>query len=111
MSVVGDNIKTRRKALKLSQMALAKAAGISQAAISAIESGAITRTPYTDTIGKIAGALGCTVSDLMGDDPKTEKAQEIPSDPLRASVIRDYDRLPPEAQRLVRQYIDLLAKR
>ena len=109
MSVVGDNIKTRRKALKLSQMALAKAAGISQAAISAIESGAITRTPYTDTIGKIAGVLGCTVSDLMGDG--TKKEQEIPMDPLRSSVIRDYDRLPPEARQLVRQYIDLLGKR
>ena len=42
---------------------------------------------------------------------REKKEQETPADPLRASVIRDYDRLPPEAQQLVRQYIDLLGKR
>ena len=109
MSIVGDNIKKRRKALHLSQVALAKAAGISQAAISAIESGAITRTPYTDTITKLAAALDCTVSDLMGD-VKNEKEKEIPKDPHRSEVISKYDSLPPDARKLVRDYIDFLKK-
>ncbi len=85
MSVVGDNIKSMRKALHMSQMALAQQSGISQAAISAIESGAITRTPYTDTIGKIASALGCTVSELMGD-VETE-TKEYTHDELRLLAI------------------------
>lgn len=111
MSKVGENIRARRKALGMSQIMLSRASGISQSAISDIENPNVTKLPNIDTITKIAGALGCTVSDLMGDDPKTEKAQEIPSDPLRASIIRDYDLLPPEARQLVRQYIDLLSKR
>lgn len=107
MSIVGDNIKKRRKELNLSQAALAKAAGISQPAISAIEKGAITRTPYTDTISKLAAALGCTVSDLM-DPAQTKNAPEIPQDPQRASIIRDYDRMSPDQQRMVRRMMDAL---
>lgn len=109
MSIVGENIKKRRKALGLSQAALANRALVSQSAISDIENPNVTKLPNVDTIGKIARVLGCTVDDLMGADDS--KKQETPADPLRASVIRDYDRLPPEAQRLVRQYIDLLGKR
>ena len=109
MSIVGENIKKRRKALGLSQAALANRALVSQSAISDIENPNVTKLPNVDTIGKIARVLACTVDDLMGADGKKE--QETPEDPLRASVIRDYDRLPPEAQQLVRQYIDLLGKR
>lgn len=109
MSIVGENIKKRRKALGMSQAALANRALVSQSAISDIENPNVTKLPNVDTIGKIARVLACTVDDLMGADDKKE--QETPADPLRASIIRDYDRLPPEAQRLVRQYIDLLGKR
>lgn len=109
MSTVGDNIKRMREAANMSQNGLAKRAGIAQATLSAIERS--TKNPSVETVKLLAVALGCTTADLMGESPKTEKAQEIPSDPLRASIIRDYDRLPPEARQLVRQYIDLLRKR
>jgi len=109
MSIVGENIKQRRKAFGLSQVELAKKALVSQSAISDIENPKVTKLPNIDTIGKIAKVLSCTVDDLMGDGIKKE--QEAPRDPLRESIIRDYDRLPPEARQLVRQYIDLLAKR
>ena len=108
MSVVGENIKMRRKALRYSQVALAQRAGVSQSAISDIENPGVTKLPNIDTITKIAAALGCSLDDLTSND--AQKKQEILMDPLRESVIRDYDRLPPEAQRLVRQYIDLLGK-
>ena len=109
MSTVGDNIKRMREAANMSQNGLAKKAGIAQATLSAIERS--TKNPSVETVKLLAVALGCAASDLMGESPKTEKAQEIPSDPLRASIIRDYDLLPPEARQLVRQYIDLLSKR
>lgn len=109
MSTVGDNIKRMREAANMSQNGLAKKAGIAQATLSAIERS--TKNPSVETVKLLAVALGCTTADLMDESPKTEKAQEIPSDPLRASIIRDYDRLPPEARQLVRQYIDLLTKR
>lgn len=111
MSKVGENIRARRKALGMSQVMLSRASGISQSAISDIENPNVTKLPNIDTISKIAAALACSVDELTGESPKTEKAQEIPSDPLRASIIRDYDLLPPEARQLVRQYIDLLTKR
>lgn len=109
MSTVGDNIKRMREAANMSQNGLAKRAGIAQATLSAIERS--TKNPSVETVKLLAVALGCTTADLMGESPKTEKAQEIPSDPLRASIIRDYDLLPPEARQLVRQYIDLLRRR
>ena len=109
MSTVGDNIKRMRKAANISQNGLAKMAGIAKATLSAIERS--TKNPSVETVKLLAVALDCTTADLMGESPKKEKAQETPVDPLRASVIRDYDRLPPEARRLVRQYIDLLGKR
>lgn len=106
---IGEKIKARMKEKGLSQNELARRAGLSSSGISTIINGAFE--PRMDNLRQIAQVLECKPADLLDDDPKTEKAQEIPSDPLRASIIRDYDLLPPEAQRLVRQYIDLLAKR
>ena len=74
---VGMNIKKRRKEMRLSQARLSPLSGISQSAISDIENPDVTKRPNTDTIQKIAAALQCTVSELMG-----EKAdgQEKPAD-------------------------------
>lgn len=60
------NMVERRKALGLSQTDLATKAGVTQGAISMIEKG--IRTPSLDVIIKIAGALGCTVDDLIGKE-------------------------------------------
>lgn len=104
MSDVGNKIKALRLAQGYSQNALAKKAGIAQATLNAIE--AQTKNPTVDTVRLIAAALMVPVSALVD-----EGTQEILVDPLRESIIRDYDQLAPEAQRLVRQYIDLLSKR
>lgn len=88
---------------------LAQRAGVSQSAISDIENPNVTKLPNIDTITKIAAALGCGVDGLLADF--NEAPQEIQVDPLRESIIRDYDQLPPEAQQLVRQYIDLLNRK
>jgi len=106
MSVVGQRIKAERERQHISQNKLAKLSGITQPTISAIEAPDQTRSPALDTVEKIARALHCEVSDLM--NPESKKEQEAHTDPLRESVIRDYDRLSPDARRLVRQYIDLL---
>lgn len=104
---IGEKIKLRLKECGISQNELARRAGLSSSGISTIING--TFEPRMDNLRQIAQALGCQPGDLL--DNQDIKKEEIPEDPLRASVIRDYDRLPPEAQRLVRQYIDLLAKR
>lgn len=57
-------IRFFREQLNLSQDALAKLAGVSRATISGLESGAIKITT-TETLVKIAGALGKKVSDIF----------------------------------------------
>ena len=105
---IGEKIKQRLKEKGMSQNELARRAGLSSSGVSTIING--TFEPRMDNLRQIAQVLDCQPGDLI-DDENTKKEQETPADPLRASVIRDYDRLPPEAQRLVRQYIDLLGKR
>lgn len=107
MSKVGENIRAERERQKYSQNALAKRAGIAQATLNAIESS--TKNPSVDTVILLAKALGVKVAFLLGEE-EAQKEKGAESDPLRNSIIYDYDRLPPEAQRLVRQYIDLLGK-
>lgn len=57
-------IRFYREELHLSQEALALKAGVSRATVSGLESGAITVTT-TDTLIKIASALGKKVSDIF----------------------------------------------
>ena len=63
---LGTKIRELRKQKKLTQTALAKKAGISQSALSDIESQ--TKSPSVDTISLLASALEVTVSQLMGED-------------------------------------------
>lgn len=105
---IGEKIKQRLKEKGMSQNELARRAGLSSSGISTIISGSFE--PRMDNLRQIAQALDCQPSDLL-DDEGIKKEQEAPRDPLRESIIRDYDRLPPEARQLVRQYIDLLPKR
>ena len=57
-------IKELRNELNLSQQGLAERANVSRATISGLEGGTITVTT-TDTLVKIAAALGKTVSDIF----------------------------------------------
>lgn len=57
-------IRDYRLALNMSQQKLAEKSGVSRAIISGLESGAIEVTT-TDTLMKIANALGKKVSDIF----------------------------------------------
>ena len=57
-------IKDARAELKMSQEELAKKAGVSRQTISGLETGPCT-VPPTDTLIKIAHALGKNVSDIF----------------------------------------------
>lgn len=59
-------IKEIREKEKMSQVELSKKAGVSRTIISGLESGAITVTT-TETLSKIATALGKKVSDIFLD--------------------------------------------
>ena len=59
-----NKIREYREELKMSQAELSKKANVSRTIISGLESGSITVTT-TDTLLKIARALGKTVSDIF----------------------------------------------
>lgn len=57
-------IKEKRELLKMSQIELAKKAGVSRTIISGLESGSIKVTT-TETLLKIATALKCSVKEIF----------------------------------------------
>ena len=65
MSIVGENVKRLRVEKGISQNRLAKLAGISQSALSSIESS--TKAPSIDSVLLLAQALHCSVAELMGE--------------------------------------------
>lgn len=67
LNPVGLIVKQKREDIKLSQNQLAKKAGMSQAALSALESQ--TKNPSIETVFLLASALDCTVSELLGEKP------------------------------------------
>lgn len=60
-----DNLKAARDRASLSQLQLSEKSGVSQSAISAIENKG--RSPSETTMKMLADALGCTVSELLGE--------------------------------------------
>jgi len=69
---IGDIIRQKRKALRLTQVELSQRSGIDQGHISRIECGEIVNV----TLGNmraIAKALGCSVTDLLPEQDKKAK--------------------------------------
>lgn len=70
---LGSNIRRIREAAGLNQDAVAKAAGITQKALSEIENG--KRNPHPPNLAAIAKELGCSVDQLRGNAPVVISAQ------------------------------------
>lgn len=62
---IGKNIKNIRKSNKLSTQELADIVGVSRSQISKIETN--SSNPSIDVLMKIAHALNCTVSEIIGE--------------------------------------------
>lgn len=101
---VGANIRNRRKQLRFSQAKLSQLSGISQSAISDIENPTATKRPNTDTIQKIAIALQCTVSELMGEQTTPDVGtMNYDLSPDEIKLIQDYRSLNKQGQEYIRQ--------
>ena len=66
ISIIGENIKRIREHKRMTAMDVAQSAGVSNSTISQIEKGR-RQTLQSDTLNKIATALGVTTNDLLGD--------------------------------------------
>lgn len=67
-----ESIKTRRVAIGLTQVGLAQKAQIDPQNLSKIERG--LQSPSTDTLKKLALALGVSLSELIDSSARTPKA-------------------------------------
>lgn len=94
---VGKIIIEKRKEMKLTQYALAKAAGISQSGLSTIESEKNSAT--IPTLQAIASVLQCSVSDLTGEEIKTPTVNDDGLDAVLVNLLADLS--PSEVQRVV----------
>jgi transcriptional regulator with XRE-family HTH domain len=91
----GKEIRRRRKALGLTQDALAERAKISPHFVSGLENG-YTRDPSLSTVQALAKGLGVTVGELLG---ASKSAPDL--SPLATEVGRLFDAAHEELQRAV----------
>jgi transcriptional regulator with XRE-family HTH domain len=70
------NLRALRERQKLSQRALAAAAGITQAALFRLESG--ETDPRLSTLRAIARALGVTVAEILGEGRPATRRRKSP---------------------------------
>lgn len=100
MSRVGENIKRIRKEKNFSQNAMAKKAGIAQSALSAIENN--VKNPSSVTLELLAGALECTVAELIGESPTDDALT-----PAERQMILVYRTLTAQGREYIRQQLDI----
>jgi transcriptional regulator with XRE-family HTH domain len=89
---IGTRVRAERKALGLSQEALARIAGVSLTMLNRLERGAID-DPHISTLASIAGALNVSLLKLVEDRVEEESSpkatalpeEEVPSEERRES--------------------------
>lgn len=107
---IAENVRNRRKALRLSQPALSKKSGVPQTTISAIETG--NRMPTADTIMMLAKGLACTSDELLqGEKMGRKKLAASNGDELRQEIAILLDALPDEELSQIRDYATYLISR
>ena len=83
-----QNIKDRGRAKGVKPTVACREAGVGTSFITDINKG---QTPSVAKVQMLAQYLGCTVSDLLGEDP-------APPDPVREEFARLLDGMTPEQQ-------------
>lgn len=100
-SHIGKRIRQYRKDADMTQETLARLLGVSRPTISSWE---IDRTePSMEDVQKIAEAIGCTVSDIIGD-----YQQQVIADHNLQRILDLSKKLEPEQQKLVIEQLEYL---
>lgn len=82
-NTIGAHIKRRREEAKLSLSALAERAEVAKGYLWSLENGQTASRPSGRTLYKIAGALGTTMSDLLGEQLLADSEAKTPPKILR----------------------------
>jgi transcriptional regulator with XRE-family HTH domain len=101
---IGESIRARRIALRLSQRDLARAAGTTAASVSHIERG--VRKLSAGLLARIAGALQCPTDLLLSG-----AADPSEGSPLLRQVVAAMKAFPPPLQREVADFCEYLKHR
>ena len=83
---LGERLRRRRKALGLTAKDLARSAGVSPSYVSQLERGKQDR-PSLDVLGALAGALGVSTSELIGEHLAVPVTPQVP--PALSSLSED----------------------
>jgi transcriptional regulator with XRE-family HTH domain len=75
MTLDAETMKRLRTQAGLTQQELASRSGLSMAQVMAMEQGK-RNNPRLDTLRKLAAGLGCTVGQLVGDEPPKGKPKK-----------------------------------
>ena len=102
--LIGESLRSRRAALRLSQRDLARAAGTTAAAVSHIERG--IRKPSAGLLARLAGALQCSADDLLSG-----AVAAADGDPLIQQVMAAMKSFPPAMQKEVVAFCEYLKHR
>ena len=73
-TAIGQSIRARRRALRLTQSALSEMVGVTPSFLGHIERG--TRVMSVETLMALCPALGCTPNDLLGVEAPPAAAPE-----------------------------------
>ena len=87
--MLGEKVKTLRKALKITQKELAIAVGVSQSTIGMIEGN--KQGASNDTLVKLAKALNTTVDNLLSNDSINKEDTEL-SKKAERDIAKDLER-------------------
>ena len=109
---IGEKIKIARKKKGLTQEDLGKLVGVQKSAIAKYENGRIVNIKRS-TIQKIASALNIRPSELIFEESPKESASfhvKVISDLELMDVLKDYYKLTPSNQQMIRDLIRNLIK-
>lgn len=108
MSCFSERLAQERKRLGYSQEDLSKKSGVTQQAISMIESG--KRSPTESTMTMLASGLGCSVGYLLGETPEYGKtADQAASGVSEEEMLILFRQLSPEKKEYVRGILEGLS--
>lgn len=113
MQHIGIIIKTTRLQLGYTQEELAEKVGVKKSAVAKWENGRVSEIKRSN-LKMLADALHIKPTDLLGDvksDPvaTANELANIYLDPALREMIAEYNRLDPQKQAQVREYVHLLA--
>jgi transcriptional regulator with XRE-family HTH domain len=96
---IGSRVRAKRRALNLSQEALARRAGVTLNAVGALERG-VSSDPHYSTLAGLAAALDTSISDLLGEEPELANPKAKASSPSELTfndVLQEQERREEEA--------------